>query len=101
MDRKAASGKKKFRNGHMICFELYGGLKLPQIGPDDLFFYIWPLQGHSQPSSDGFRGVSKGFQRGLKLCGFREVSERSETVWFLRSFKKSKSAWFQRGSKGF
>ena len=63
-----------FRNGRIICFELYGGLKLLQIGPDDLFFYIWPLQGHPKPSSNGYRGVSEGFQRGLKPCGFRGVS---------------------------
>ena len=45
-------------NGRIICFELYGGLKLPQIGPDNLFFHIWPLQDHPESSSDGFRGVS-------------------------------------------
>ena len=72
--------KEGSRNGRMIRFESYGGLKLPQIGPDDLFFYIWPLQGHPEPSSDGFRGVSEGFQRGLKPCG-------SETVWFQRGFR--------------
>ena len=71
----------------MIRFESYGGLKLPQIGPDDLFFYIRPLQGHPEPSSDGFGGVSEGFQSGLKPCGFRGVSEWSETVWFQRGFR--------------
>ena len=71
----------------MIRFESHGGLKLSQIGPDDLFFYIWFLQGHPEPSSDGFRGVSEGFQRGLKPCGFRGVSEGSETVWFQRGFR--------------
>ena len=32
-------------SGRMISFELYGGLKLPKIGPDDLFCNIRPLQG--------------------------------------------------------
>ena len=31
--------------------------------------------------------VSEGFQRGLKPCGFRGVSEGSETVWFQRGLK--------------
>ena len=31
--------------------------------------------------------VSKGFQRGLKPCGFRGVSEGSETVWFQRGLR--------------
>ena len=45
------------------------------------------LHGHPEPSSDGFRGVSEWFQRGPKLCGFRGVPERSETVWFQRGFR--------------
>ena len=32
-----------------------------------------------------FRRVSEG--EGLKPCGFRGVSERSETVWFQRGFR--------------
>ena len=52
----------------MIRFESYGGSKLDEIGPDDLFCYIRPLQGHPEASSDGFR----------------EVSEGSETLPFLK-----------------
>ena len=37
--------------------ESYGGWKLLQICPDDLFFYIRTLQGHPEASSVGFRGV--------------------------------------------
>ena len=51
--------------------------------------------------------VSEGFQRGLKPCGFRRVSEGSETVWFQRGFKGfrgvsegSETVWFQRGFRG-
>ena len=47
----------------MICFESYGGSKLDEIGPDDMFCYIRLLQGHPEASSDGFRGVSERFQR--------------------------------------
>ena len=64
----------------MIRFKSYGGWKLPQIGPDDLFFYIRSLQGHPEASSLGFRGVwnqsethlmvLEWFQRGLKLIFF-------------------------------
>ena len=46
----------------MISFESYGGLKLPEIGPDDQFCYIWPLQGHPEASSVGFRVVSEWFE---------------------------------------
>ena len=31
--------------------------------------------------------VSEGFQRDLKPCGFRGVSEGSETVWFQGGFR--------------
>ena len=55
----------------MIHFESYGGSKLDEIGPEELFCYIWPLQGHPDASSDGFRGVSEG----------------SETAWFQRGFR--------------
>ena len=68
----------------MIRFESYGGSKLDEIGPDDLFCYIRLLQGHLEASSDGFsggakgsetvwfqKGFSEGFQRRLKPCGFR------------------------------
>ena len=87
--------KRRLRNGRMIRFESYGGLKLPQIGPDDLFFYTRPLQGHPEPSSDGFRGVSEWFQK-----GFRMVSEGSETAWFQSGFRGSETAWFQSGFRG-
>ena len=90
---------------------------MDEIGPNDQFCYLWPLQDHPDTSSDGsegfqrdlkpfvvsdrsetvrgFRGVLEGsetvwfqrFQRGLKPCGFRGVSEGSETVWFQRSFR--------------
>ena len=66
--------KKRLRNGSMIRFESYGGSKLDEIGPDELFCYIRPLQGHPEASSDGFRGVSEG----------------SETIPFFK--KKSKMA---------
>ena len=52
--------KKRARNVCMIGFESYGGSKLDEIGPDDLFCYIRLLQGHPEASSDGFRGVSEG-----------------------------------------
>ena len=52
----------------MIRFESYGGSKLDEIGPDDLFCYIRPLQVHPETSSDGFR----------------QVSDRSETVPFFK-----------------
>ena len=55
----------------MIRFESYGGSKLDEIGPDNLFCYIRLLQGHPEASSDGFRGVSEG----------------SETVWFQRGLR--------------
>ena len=55
----------------MMCFESYGGSKLDEIGPDDLFCYIRPVQGYPEASSDGFRGVSEG----------------SETVWFQSGFR--------------
>ena len=58
----------RLRNVYMIRFESYGGSKLDEIGPDDLFCYIRLLQGHPEASSDGFRGVSEG----------------SETVPFLK-----------------
>ena len=70
------------RNGGMIRFESYGGLKLFQIGPDDLFFYPRPLQGHPEPSSDGFRGVSEWFQRGLKFIFFQEWSRKGRMIRF-------------------
>ena len=63
--------KRRFRNGFMIHLESYGGSKLDEISPDDLFCYIRLLQGHPEASSDGFRGVSEG----------------SETVWFQRGFR--------------
>ena len=56
--------------------------------------------------------VSEGFQRGLKPCGFRGVSEGSETVWFQKGFRGlkpcgfrgvsegSETVWFQRGFRG-
>ena len=47
--------------------------------------------------------VSEGFQRGLKPCGVRAVSEGSETVWFQRGFRgvwnRLVSDGFQRGLK--
>ena len=70
------------------------------------------IHGHPEPSSDGFRGVSEWFQRSLKLCGFRMVSEGSETVWCQsgseglksRGFRVvsewSETAWFQSGFRG-
>ena len=46
--------------------------------------------------------VSEGFQSGLKPCGFRGVSEWSETVWFQRGFRVFKTAGSIRGvSLGF
>ena len=36
----------------------------------------------------GSETVSERFQNGLKPCGFREVSEGSETVWFQRGFRE-------------
>ena len=59
MDHKAASGKKN------------GGSKLDEIGPDNLFCDIRPLQGHPETSSDDFRGVSEG----------SETHIFPETVW--------------------
>ena len=44
----------------MIRFESYGGSKLEEIGPDDLFCYIRLLQVHPEASSDGLRGVWEG-----------------------------------------
>ena len=44
--------------------------------------------------------VSEGFQGGLKPCGFREVSEGSETVRFQRVSEGSETVWFQRGFRG-
>ena len=53
----------------MIRFEPYGVSKVDEIGPDDLFCYIRPLQGHPEPSSDGFRGVSEGSEtEGLEMA---------------------------------
>ena len=50
------------------------GSKLDEIGPDDLFCYM--RLRHPEASSDGFRGVSEGFQRGLKPSLFlKEGSE--------------------------
>ena len=47
--------------------------------------------------------VSEGVQRDLKPCGFKGVSEGSETVWFQRGFKgvwkRVVSEGFQRGLK--
>ena len=63
--------KRRLRNVCMICFESYGGSKLDEIGPDDVFCYIRLFQGYPEASSDGFRGVSEG----------------SETVWFQRGFR--------------
>ena len=40
-------------------------MKLLEIGPDDLFCYIWPLQGHREASSVGFRVVSEGSETHL------------------------------------
>ena len=54
-----------------MCFEPYGGSKLDEIGIDDLFCYIRPVQRYPEASSDGFRGVSEG----------------SETVWFQSGFR--------------
>ena len=45
----------------------------------------------------GSLSVSEGFQRALKPCGFRGVSEGSETVWFQRGFKRDLKA---RGFRG-
>ena len=45
--------------------------------------------------------VSDEFQRGLKPCGFRGVSEGSETVWFQRGLEGSETVWFQRFQRGF
>ena len=86
--------KRKLRNGRMIRFESYGGWKLPQIGPDDLFFYTRPLQGHPEPSSDGFRGVSEWFQ-GFQ-SGFKGVWNRVVLEWFQRVWNRVVSEWFQR-----
>ena len=50
--------------------------------------------------SEGFRVVSRvseWFQRGLKRCSFRGVSEWSETVWFQSVLEWSETAWFQSG----
>ena len=33
---------------------------------------VWPFQGHPKSSSNGFREVSEGFQRGFQR-GFRVV----------------------------
>ena len=57
------------------------------------------IHGHPEPFSDGFRGISEWFQRGLKLCGFRGLSEGSETVWFQRSLRGVVSEEFERGLK--
>ena len=73
--------KRRLRNGCMIRFELYGGSKLEEIGPDDLFCYI------SKAIPRRPVMVSEGFQRGLKPCGFRGVSEGSETAWFQMVFR--------------
>ena len=64
--------KKRFQNGFMIHLESYGGSKLDDIGSEELFCYIWLLQGHSEASSDGFRGGSEGSETFLFL------SKRSE-----------------------
>ena len=69
--RGVSEGKRRFRDVCMIRFESYGGSKLDEIGPDDVFCYIRLFQGHPEASSDGFRGVSEG----------------SETVWFQRGFR--------------
>ena len=67
----------------MMCFESYGGSKLDEIGPDNLFCYIRPVK--AIPKRPVM--VSEGFQRGLKPCRFRVVLEWSETVWFQRGFR--------------
>ena len=41
--------------------------------------------------------VSEGFQSDLKPCGFRVVSEWSETAWFQNGSEWSETVWFQRG----
>ena len=114
--------KKKIGNGRMISFESYGGLKLPEIGPDNLFCYIRLLQGHPEASSDGIRGVSEGsetvwfqrgfsgvwnrvvsdgFQRGLKPCGFSEGFQRGLKPCGFRGVSEgSETVWFQRGFRG-
>ena len=109
--------KEGFQNSGMICFKPYGGLKLPQIGSDNLFFYIRPLQGHPKPFSDGFRRVlevffsvvwnyvvlegfqsgpkpclSERFQSDLKPCGFRVVLEGNRVV--SEGFQRSETVWF-------
>ena len=63
--------RRRLRNVCMIRFESYGGSKLDEIGPDDVFCYVRLFQGQPEASSDGFRGVSEG----------------SETVWFQRGFR--------------
>ena len=70
----------------MIRCESYGGWKLLQIGPDGLFFYLRPLQ-DLKASSVGFRGVLEGFQRDLKPCGFRVVSEVVKLTFFQKASK--------------
>ena len=111
---------KRVRKGSMSRFESYGGSKLDEIGPDDMFCYIrllQPSRGVQWWFQRDFRGVwnrvvSEGFQRGLKPCGFRGglkpcgfrgVSEGSETVWFQRGFRRVwncvVSEGFQRGLK--
>ena len=53
----------------MIRFEAYGVSKVDEIGPDDLFCYIRLLQGHPEPSCNGFKGVSKGSEtEGLEMA---------------------------------
>ena len=52
-----------------MCFEFYCGSKLDEIGSNNLFCCIRPVQGYSKASSNGFRGDLKG----SKPCGFRMV----------------------------
>ena len=69
--------------GRVIRFESFGGSKLDEIGPDDLFCYIRLLQGRPEVSRDGSRGfqrgfrrVSEGFRRGFQTAGFRFQGDR-------------------------
>ena len=71
----------------MIRFEAYGVSKVDEIGPDDLFCYIRLLQVEFKAIARRPVMVSEVFQRGLKPCGFRGVSEGSETAWFQTGFR--------------
>ena len=77
--------KKRLRNGSMIRFESYGGSKLDEIGPDDLFCYTRPLQGHPAASSDGFRGVSEGSETRLFLK--KAPKWLYDSFWIIRQLE--------------